>query len=162
MLLGFATILRAQVQEQKLMDRLLRPNMNLQNSAEGKQFNPGRNLSGKTAEMKSFYLASRPKEKNYSNVRALKLNEFSVRHPDMRLPQAALPSGNRLTSLNRSYALPKDFATRPVVDDRKTVRTFEYAETRAFLIHGKSEKSLNAQNRPLTIDEVRELLNKNK
>ena len=34
--------------------------------------------------------------------------------------------------------------------------------TGPFLGQGKSQKALHAQDRPLTIDEVRELLNKNK
>jgi hypothetical protein len=38
----------------------------------------------------------------------------------------------------------------------------DYPGTRPFLAHGKSQKALSAQDRALTIDEVRELLNKNK
>jgi len=38
----------------------------------------------------------------------------------------------------------------------------EYAGNRPFLDKGKSQKSLSAQNKPLTIEQVRELLNKNK
>ena len=48
----------------------------------------------------------------------------------------------------------------PQSDKKITNRT--YAENRPFLDEGKSQKSLNQQNAPLTIEQVRELLNKNK
>jgi len=38
----------------------------------------------------------------------------------------------------------------------------DYAGIRPFLDQGKSQKSLSAQNKQLTIEQVRELLNKNK
>ena len=38
----------------------------------------------------------------------------------------------------------------------------EYASTRLFLDKGKSQKALHAQDKPLTIEQVRELLNKSK
>ena len=48
---------------------------------------------------------------------------------------------------------------------RATERTYpvsEFSGTRPFLVRGKSQKALSQQDRPLSIDEVRELLNKNK
>lgn len=48
----------------------------------------------------------------------------------------------------------------PQSDKKVAIRT--YAENRPFLDEGKSQKSLNQQNAPLTIEQVRELLNKNK
>jgi len=44
----------------------------------------------------------------------------------------------------------------------KKYATRDFAGNRPFLGQGKSQKALHAQDRPLTIDEVRELLNKNK
>ena len=44
----------------------------------------------------------------------------------------------------------------------KKVASRVYPGNRPFLGEGKSQKSLNQQNAPLTIDQVRELLNKNK
>jgi hypothetical protein len=38
----------------------------------------------------------------------------------------------------------------------------EYAGNRPFLDRGKSQKSLDAHDKPLTIEQVRELLNKSK
>ena len=43
-----------------------------------------------------------------------------------------------------------------------TWRSHSFAGNRPFLGQGKSQKALSAQDRPLTIEQVRELLNKNK
>jgi hypothetical protein len=47
-------------------------------------------------------------------------------------------------------------------ESNTTTPVREYAGTRPFLDKGKSQKSLQAQNKPLTIEQVRELLNKSK
>jgi hypothetical protein len=44
----------------------------------------------------------------------------------------------------------------------KHYATRDFAGNRPFLAQGKSQKSLHAHDQPLTIDEVRQLLNKNK
>jgi hypothetical protein len=44
----------------------------------------------------------------------------------------------------------------------KKYATRDFGGNRPFLGQGKSQKALHSQDRPLTIDEVRELLNKNK
>jgi hypothetical protein len=44
----------------------------------------------------------------------------------------------------------------------RTTPIRDYAGIRPFLDQGKSQKSLSAQNKQLTIEQVRELLNKSK
>jgi hypothetical protein len=62
----------------------------------------------------------------------------------------------------------KEFETKKARDvstnayRTKKYATRDFAGNRPFLGQGKSQKALHAQDRPLTIDEVRELLNKNK
>jgi hypothetical protein len=46
--------------------------------------------------------------------------------------------------------------------ENKLTDVREFSGTRPFLVRGKSQKALSAQDRPLSIDDVRELLNKNK
>ena len=48
------------------------------------------------------------------------------------------------------------------VSRARTTPVRDYAGTRTFLDKGKSQKILSAQSKPLTIEEVRELLNKSK
>jgi hypothetical protein len=55
----------AQQQEQKLLDRLLKPEMSLENSAQGKQFTAGGATIDKQARTKSFYVRDRRAEKQF-------------------------------------------------------------------------------------------------
>src|SRR5581483_7104784 len=66
--------------------------------------------------------------------------------PGSRLAFATQPAGN--------------LRSAPDSDKKRPSRA--YAQSRPFLGEGKSQKSLNRQNAPLTIEQVRELLNKNK
>jgi len=52
--------------------------------------------------------------------------------------------------------------TRVAPESNATVPTLAYSGNRPFLDQGKSQKALHAQDRPLTIEQVRELLNKSK
>ena len=47
-------------------------------------------------------------------------------------------------------------------DSGKSMQVRDFPGTRPFLVQGKSQKALSQQDKPLTIDQVRELLNKNK
>ena len=61
-----------------------------------------------------------------------------------------------------AYANQTASGVRDAPQAGKKIASRAYAGTRPFLDEGKSQKSLNQQNAPLTIDQVRELLNKNK
>ena len=52
--------------------------------------------------------------------------------------------------------------TRIAVKSNASAPIREYADNRPFLRKGKSQNSLHAQDKPLTIEQVRELLNKSK
>ena len=52
--------------------------------------------------------------------------------------------------------------TRVASENNTTTPVREYASNRPFLDKGKSQKSLHALDKPLTIEQVRELLNKSK
>jgi hypothetical protein len=62
--------------------------------------------------------------------------------------------------------VPYRTASYPDVDSAressKAAAVSDFDGTRPFLIQGKSQKALSQKDRPLSIDEVRELLNKNK
>jgi hypothetical protein len=51
---------------------------------------------------------------------------------------------------------------RNAYDSNKSTSDRTFAGQRPFLDRGKSQKSLDRQNPPMTIEQVRELLNKNK
>src|SRR6266571_4934660 len=61
-----------------------------------------------------------------------------------------------------AYASQTPRGVRDFPQSDKKIASRAYSENRPFLDGGKDQKSLNRQNAPLTIEQVRELLNKNK
>jgi hypothetical protein len=128
-----AAIARAQDQERKLVDRLLEPNMKLENSEQNKQFVGGGTVRPKSASTRSFYVSNATLTKTFAGSR-----EFTTQsHPSRQFG-------------TQSENLPPAQKSRP------------FAGTSPFVEEGKSQKALHAQDHPLSIDDVRELLNKNK
>lgn len=149
----------AQEQESKLLDRLLKPDMTLGNSAQDKHFTGVRQTTAKPVVTHEFAGTRETRMKEYSAHRAFVAWLFGRTRDFPR---------NRKAELVAQPAVPqKTFATResPVresSDAEKRVRTGDYAGERPFIAHGKSQKSLDAQRHEMSIDEVRELLNRNK
>lgn len=162
-LFGAMTSVFAQEQEGKLMNRLLKPNMTLQNEAETKQFSASRSATTESAPTKTFHFVSRILGRNFGGVRTVKLQAFHTSTSRFQRAEANLHTRNALPENGASYRISGYAGVHAAPDAARTVSTSAYAEDqRAFLGRGKSQKSLSAQDRPLTIDEVRELLNKNK
>jgi hypothetical protein len=104
----------------------------------------------------------KPNSKMFSGTR-----EFSTRQVHSRQfhgSRSAFENSSQQAAGNSRLAYPTQTArgSRNAPQSDKKVASREYAENRPFLDQGKSQKSLNRQNAPLTIDQVRELLNKNK
>jgi hypothetical protein len=162
LLVAAASCLRAQDQERKLVDRLLRPDMTLQSSEQKKKFTADGTSINKKASVGTFYVEKKPNSKTFSST-----GEFSTRQFNSRPFR-----GNRSTFENSpqqavgnsrvAYSTQTARGSRDAPQSNKKVASRTYAENRPFLDQGKSQKSLNRQNEPLTIDQVRELLNKNK
>jgi len=154
--------LRAQDQERKLVDRLLRPDMSLQSSEQKKKFIADGTSIDKKANVGTFYVQKKSNSKTFSRPRDFSTQQFNSRSfPGSR----GAPENSSRQALGKSrLAYPTQSARRlrdaPQAD--KTVASRAYAGNRPFLDQGKSQKSLNQKNAPLTIDQVRELLNKNK
>ena len=153
----------AQKQERKLIDRLLRPNTALANSAQDKKFVTTSGASfDKRAPSRSFHSPEKALTKTFAGERAFTSQQFAARHFRMGDSPANLATRTELTKndkLNRTPSAP-DIRVAPESTASTPVR--EFADNRPFLGRGKSQKALQAQNRPLTIEQVRELLNKSK
>jgi hypothetical protein len=154
---------RGQDQERKLVDRLLKPDMTLQNDAQNKKFTGDSSASiNKPATVKSFYVHQKTRSKNFGGTRDFATSQFySKTYHDGR---SAYEVSSQQTLANSGFANANQTArgVRDAPQSGKKVASRAYAGTRPFLDEGKSQKSLNQQNAPLTIDQVRELLNKNK
>jgi hypothetical protein len=76
---------------------------------------------------------------------------------------ANISARSPLARTDRTIATPASGAgTRVASESGETTAAREYPGVRPFLGKGKSQKALQAQNKPLTIEQVRELLNKSK
>ncbi|PYL09615.1 MAG: hypothetical protein DME33_03510 [Verrucomicrobia bacterium] len=163
LLLAALSCVRGQDQERKLMDRLLSPDMTLQNTAQNKKFIGDRTSSmNKQATAGTFYVQQKSNSKSFSAI-----GQFFVRHFSSQAfhsgRSAFNTSSQRATGNSQAaYANLTARGVRDAAQSGKKVASRAYAENRPFLDEGKSQKSLNQQNAPLTIDQVRELLNKNK
>ena len=67
----------AQDQEKKLVDRLLKPDMALQNDAQNKKFSGDGSASiNKRANVGTFFIHQKPSSKNYSGTRDFSTTQF--------------------------------------------------------------------------------------
>ena len=155
--LVLATASYGQEQERKLVDRLLSPNTKLANPDQNKKFAGGLEASTRSAATKSFYVSEKNLSKTFVADRSASTTSFRTRNYSTQA--ATVPTLPRTrsyqTKQTRDISSPSAYST-------KKYATRDFGSNRPFLGQGKSQKALHAQDRPLTIDEVRELLNKNK
>jgi hypothetical protein len=161
-LLGSVVLARAQEQDRKMLDRLLKPDMTLQNNAQGKQFVARGATLSKSAPTKSFYVAETRKQKRFWNTRGISPKPFATESSQFARAEANLSTRNQITKLKEPYTTASYSGVREAADAQKAVATSEFAGNRKFEGRGKSQTALSAQDHPLTIEQVRELLNKNK
>jgi hypothetical protein len=150
----------AQQQETSLVDRLLRPNMELQNKAQGKKFVASSAVIEHRGSVGTFLLQPKRAEKSFVDTQALTTTKYSFR--TVSTPRTVSSSQNRSANMPgpvESSSI-RDIRSATTPHNAGTSRMF--ADQHQFREQGKSQKSFDRQNPPLTIDQVRELLNKNK
>ena len=153
----------AQTQERKLIDRLLRPNTTLANSAQDKRFAAATSAAfEKRAPSRSFYSREKTLTKTFPGERAFTPQQFAARHFRMGDTPAHLATRTELTKNDQLIRTPPAPGIRIAPESTEIAAVREFAGSRPFLGRGKSQKALQAYNRPLTIEQVRELLNKSK
>jgi hypothetical protein len=153
---------RGQDQERKLVDRLLKPDMTLQNDAQHKKFVADGASMNKRATVGTFYVQKKSNQKNFSGTGQFSTQEFNSQPFHSKRGTFQTSSQQAMGNSRSAYANKTARGVRDAPQSDKKVATRTYAENRPFLDEGKSQKSLNQQNAPLTIEQVRELLNKNK
>ena len=153
----------AQEQEGKLIDRLLKPNTALKNSAPDKQF-MATSLSSadRRVAARSYYSREKSPTKTFRAGRAFASPAFAARHFRAGDSVADLSTRSRLTGTDIVINAPPAPGVRRASESGATSPVREYAGSRPFLVQGKSQKALQTKNKPLTIEQVRELLNKSK
>jgi hypothetical protein len=162
LILAVLANVNGQDQEKKLVDRLLRPNMDLHNTAQNKKFVADSSSINKRATVGTFYVRQKPNQKNFSATGEFATQQFNSQAFHSRRNIFHFSSQQTGANSRSSYADQSASGVRDAGQLAKKVSTRQYAENRPFLDEGKGQKSLNRQNAPLTIEQVRELLNKNK
>ncbi len=151
----------AQNQERSLVDRLLKPDTTLKNSAQSKKFIADGAPITRRAAVSTFYIQQKAKPRSFVGAREFSSAGFNSR---------SFPNGNQISpsaqqqahDSSESYSTSSVTELRNAPDSQKKQASRTFAGQRPFLERGKSQKSLDRQNPPLTIEQVRELLNKNK
>ena len=150
----------AQHQEPSLVDRLLRPNMELHNNAQGKKFSANSAVIERRGTVGTFSLKPNRNEKSFVDIRVLTTAKYASRSFHEAAAAASLQ--------DRSVNAPAKVSTASVrgihdtYDAHSAINSRSFADQRPFQEKGKSQKSLDRRNPPLTIEQVRDLLNKNK
>ncbi|HEX8077487.1 MAG TPA: hypothetical protein VF511_06700, partial [Chthoniobacterales bacterium] len=104
-----------------------------------------------------------PSIKAFPEERSFAPRQFAARHFRAGDSAAYVSSRSSLTRTDTLIATPAvNAGTRVAPESGETTAVREYSGSRPFLDKGKSQKSLQVQNPPLTIEQVRELLNKSK
>ena len=150
------TTASAQEQERKLIDRLLKPDTALQNPQQTKSFSQRHTISTHSNTTRSFYIAERNLSRNFVADRQFATTSYSSGNFETKAASQMKVHGTSTFSTRAAREVPT------ASNGSKNFSTGGFGSTRPFLVRGKSQKSLDAQHHPLTIEQVRELLNKNK
>ncbi len=160
-----APLLRAQTQERTLEDRLLRPNMTLANPAQNKKFVAVEGTSiDKKFSAKNFTFRDSHSTKAFADTRDFSAKSFSGKNFERtRAAQDAKKNADAAFA-QTEFSTHKSALIRESSAQHKSANTRTYADNRPFLAKGSRQKILDQQNavKPLTIDQVRELLNTNR
>jgi hypothetical protein len=146
-----------------LVDRLLKPDMTLQNHAQNKKFTGDGSASiNKRANVGAFFVHPKPHSKAFSGTEDFSTTQFYSQTYRGGRTAYEVSSKQTLPNSRSAFANQTARGVRDAPQSGKKVASRAYAGNRLFLDEGKSQKSLNRQNAPLTVEQVRELLNKNK
>jgi hypothetical protein len=136
--------------------------MELENKAQGKRFIASSTVVERRGSVGTFALQPNRVEKSFVNTRA------ALTTTEYRSSRSLSPLRTISSTENRTANIRGPVGSSPVRDihSANTPQIASssriFADQHQFRDQGKSQKSLNQQNPPMTIDQVRELLNKNK
>ena len=162
-LTSFPFLAGAQEQERKLVDRLLRPDMMLVNSAQDEKF-AGAEVTAveKKFVAKSFSTVDERTVKSFSDEKDFSAKRFATEKFTRAEQTLNTPVKAKMAPASAEFVPRKSSLVQTASDKGKVAATREYIDGRPFIGKGTRQKSLSQEYRPLTIDEVRELLNKSK
>ena len=134
--------------------------MELQNNAQGKKFSANSAVIERRGTVGTFFPQPTRHEKSFADMRVL----AAPKYPSRSFHEAAAAASLQ----DRNVNAPAKVSTMSVRgvhdahDAHSAINSRSFADQRPFQEKGKSQKSLDRRNPPLTIEQVRDLLNKNK
>ena len=153
-------IVLAQEQENKLVDRMLRPDMSLANPAQDKKFTgTGATSVEKKFVAHQFYAGGERAARDFTGTKDFSAQQFGTA-PFARAGQAK--ASVQSVAPTAEFRTGESSLIRTSAAQDKVVPTRDYVEARPFLSQGTRQKILSQQDQPLTIEQVRDLLNKGK
>jgi hypothetical protein len=153
----------AQEQERKLVDRLLRPDLTLVNSAQDRKFTgPDITPVEKKVIAKLFHSGRERTARRFSGGKDFPVKQFETKEFGRAQGTAHTRANAEVASAKAEFVAGKSSLVRTSADEGKIAKTRDYGDSRPFLAKGTRQKNLSQEDKPLTIDEIRELLNKNK
>jgi hypothetical protein len=154
-------IAEGQEQEGKMMDRMMRPNMELSNPAQDKKFTAVEGVSvDKKFEAKEFYSGHEPVTKSFFGARSFFSKAFGTGKYARAKAAANYRKNADLAFASTQFQSKKSEIVKESSFAKKKSATRDYAESKPFLAEGTRQKQLSEQSHAMTIDEVRDLLNK--
>jgi len=137
--------------------------MTLANSAQDKKFVAVEGTSvDKKFEAKAFSGGHEATTRNFEGSKSF-LSKIFGTHNYARAEAAANAKTNaEMAYANHQFATHESSLVGKSSDSEKHSKVKDYPDQRPFLAKGTRQEMLSQQDKPLTIDEVRELLNKNK
>lgn len=136
--------------------------MELRNQAQNKAFTADSKVVSHQGTVETFVVERGAKPKVFNDAHGASTKEYTSGSgkADLR-ERSVLQARNVDTHSQLATSSARD--VRGAYDARLAVSGRNFSEDeRVFREQGKSQKSLDRQNPPLTIDQVRELLNRNK
>jgi hypothetical protein len=162
LLLAAFSFARAQDQESKLVERLLKPDMTLQSTAQNKKFIADGASINKRATVGAFYVQKKSSSKSFYGTYDFSTQPVNSQSFRGTRTASDMSSQQSIRVSQPTYSTRTAHGVRDAPQPDKAAAGRAFAGNRPFLDQGKSQKALNRKNAPLTIEQVRELLNKNK
>ena len=137
----------------------MRPDMSRNYSEQNKKFSAIDGTSvDKKFVAKSFYSEDEATTKSFALTKDFAAKKFRAKK---FLPRKTT-TDSATTKVIPQFPTGKSALIRTAAGTEKKARVRNYADNRPFLGRGTRQEQLSRQDKPLTIEEVRELLNKDK
>lgn len=137
--------------------------MTLVNSAQDKKFaDADVTPVEKKFVAKSFSTVDERTVKSFSGEKDFSAKRFATEKFTRAEQTPNTPVKAKMAPANAELFIRKSSLVQTASDQGKVAATREYTDGRPFIGKGTRQKILSQEDKPLTIDEVRELLNKSK